>query len=51
MAEFSRTWWRQQFLEAIEKMTDPGRLGRGRSYARGNQVKSFTLVHRLFRKK
>lgn len=43
MAEFSRTWWGQRFLHAIEQITDPGRLGRGRSYARGNKVKSFTL--------
>ncbi|WP_299489074.1 SWIM zinc finger family protein [Acaryochloris sp. IP29b_bin.137] len=43
MANFSRTWWGQRFLAAIEQITDPGRLGRGRSYARGNKVKSFTL--------
>ncbi|NJN38571.1 MAG: hypothetical protein HC790_07390 [Acaryochloridaceae cyanobacterium CSU_3_4] len=43
MAEFSRTWWGQRFIEAIEKITDPGRLGRGRSYARGNKVKSFDI--------
>ncbi len=43
MANFSRTWWGQRFLHAIEQITDPRRLGRGRSYARGNKVKSFTL--------
>ena len=43
MAEFSRTWWGQRFLQAIEQITDAGRLGRGRSYARGNKVKSFTI--------
>lgn len=43
MAEFSRTWWGQRFLNAIEQITDSGRLGRGRSYARGNKVKSFAI--------
>lgn len=43
MANFSRTWWGQRFLTAIEQITDAGRLGRGRSYARGNKVKSFTI--------
>ena len=41
--QFTRTWWGNQFLEAIEKTTDSGRLSRGRSYARGNKVKSFTM--------
>lgn len=43
MAEFSRTWWGQRFLVAIEQITDSGRLGRGRSYARGKKVKSFDI--------
>lgn len=47
MANFSRTWWGKRFLTAIEQITDPGRLGRGRSYARGNKVKSFTLKNGL----
>lgn len=29
MANFSRTWWGQRFLTAIEQITDSGRLGRG----------------------
>ena len=33
MAQFSRTWWGQRFIAALEQFTDPGRLGRGRSYA------------------
>jgi uncharacterized Zn finger protein len=43
MSRFSRTWWGQKFIEAIEEITDAGRLGRGRSYARGNKVKSFDI--------
>jgi uncharacterized Zn finger protein len=42
-AEFGRSWWSRQFLEAIEKFTDSGRLSRGRSYARGNKVTSFEI--------
>ena len=34
MAHFGRTWWGQRFIAALEQFTDPGRLGRGRSYAR-----------------
>lgn len=43
MSQFSRTWWGQKFIHAIEKITDAGRLSRGRSYARGNKVKSFEI--------
>jgi uncharacterized Zn finger protein len=43
MSRFSRTWWGQKFIEAMEEITDSGRLGRGRSYARGNKVKSFDI--------
>ena len=43
MGQFSRSWWGQQFITAIEKLTDPGRLSRGRSYARGNKVKGFDI--------
>jgi uncharacterized Zn finger protein len=42
-AEFGRSWWSQRFVSAIEQFTDSGRLSRGRSYARGNKVKSFTI--------
>jgi uncharacterized Zn finger protein len=42
-AQFSRTWWGQRFISALEKITDSGRLGRGRSYARGGKVKSFEI--------
>lgn len=43
MAEFSRSWWGEKFIEALEKITGEGRLSRGRSYARGNKVKSFEI--------
>jgi uncharacterized Zn finger protein len=43
MAQFSRTWWGQRFIEALERFTDPGRLGRGRSYASGGKI----IEHKL----
>ena len=43
MAKFTRTWWGKVFIEALESITDTGRLQRGRSYARGNKVKSFDI--------
>jgi len=45
MPEFSRTWWGQRFLAALEEFTDPARLGRGRSYARGGRVLHYTLTN------
>ncbi len=41
MPQFSRTWWGQRFIASLEEFTDPGRLGRGRSYASGGRVLSF----------
>ncbi|MBM0743562.1 SWIM zinc finger family protein [Phormidium sp. CLA17] len=43
MPTFSRTWWGKKFIDALESFTDSGRLSRGRSYARGNKVKSFEI--------
>ncbi|MEB3356842.1 MAG: SWIM zinc finger family protein [Synechococcales bacterium] len=43
MTAKTRTWWGQQFLSALEQFTDPGRLSRGRAYASGTKVKSFTI--------
>ncbi len=40
---FSRTWWGQKFLAALEQLTDPGRLSRGRSYASGGRITSFEI--------
>jgi uncharacterized Zn finger protein len=43
MAQFSRTWWGQRFIEALEKFTDSGRLGRGRAYARNGKIKEHQI--------
>jgi uncharacterized Zn finger protein len=43
MAQFSRSWWGQRFIVALEKLMDSGRLSRGRSYARNGKVKSFEI--------
>ncbi|MEO1672937.1 MAG: SWIM zinc finger family protein [Cyanobacteria bacterium J06631_2] len=43
MGEFSRTWWGQKFISAIESFTDAARLGRGRSYARGGKIIDFAV--------
>jgi uncharacterized Zn finger protein len=45
MAQFSRTWWGQRFIEALEQFTDPARLGRGRSYASGGRILDYTLAN------
>ena len=44
MAQFGRTWWGQRFIAALEEFTDPGRLGRGRSYARSGKILEYTLA-------
>ncbi|WP_055481072.1 SWIM zinc finger family protein [Sphaerimonospora mesophila] len=31
-------WWSRRFVDILERVCDPGRLGRGRSYARSGQV-------------
>ena len=43
MAKFSRTWWGDKFIQALEDFTDESRLKRGRSYARNGKVKSFSI--------
>ncbi len=43
MKKFSRTWWGDRFIQALEAFTDEGRLQRGRSYASGGKVKSFEI--------
>ncbi|MBC1238805.1 SWIM zinc finger family protein [Nostoc sp. 2RC] len=43
MPKFSRTWWGERFIKALEGFTDDNRLQRGRSYARGGKVKSFEI--------
>ncbi len=36
--QFGKTWWASRWLAALEQLIDPGRLSRGRSYARSGQV-------------
>lgn len=43
MGQFSRTWWGQRFIEALEQFTDAGRLSRGRSYASGKRILEYKL--------
>ncbi|MDJ0775998.1 MAG: SWIM zinc finger family protein [Mastigocoleus sp. MO_167.B18] len=43
MAKFSRTWWGDRFIQALEEFTDENRLKRGRSYARGGKVLNFEI--------
>ena len=43
MSKFSRTWWGQKFIEAMEQFSEPGRLSRGRSYAKNDKVRSFEI--------
>jgi uncharacterized Zn finger protein len=37
---FVDTWWAERWVAALERLMDPGRLGRGRRYARAGQVLS-----------
>jgi uncharacterized Zn finger protein len=36
-------WWSRRFVEILERICQPGRLARGRSYARKGQVMDFAL--------
>lgn len=36
--EIGESWWSKRFIAALQALTDPRRLGRGRSYARTGQV-------------
>lgn len=38
----SKNWWARRWIEAMERLVDPARLQRGRSYARSGQVLSIT---------
>lgn len=37
---FSRTWWADRWIAALERLVSPARLARGRTYARVGQVVS-----------
>src|SRR5947209_925831 len=43
MPRFSRTWWGERFIEALEQFTDAGRLGRGRTYANNGRILSYQI--------
>jgi uncharacterized Zn finger protein len=43
MNKFSKTWWGQRFIEALEEFTDSARLSRGRSYAKNDKVKNYQI--------
>lgn len=36
--QFGKSWWASKWIDALERLVDPGRLTRGRSYARSGQV-------------
>ncbi|HET7229499.1 MAG TPA: SWIM zinc finger family protein [Longimicrobium sp.] len=42
--DIGESWWSQRFLSALKAVTDPGRLSRGRSYARTGQVMELKVV-------
>jgi uncharacterized Zn finger protein len=37
---FAKNWWADQWIQALERLVDSGRLSRGRTYARKGQVLS-----------
>jgi uncharacterized Zn finger protein len=45
MARFSRTWWGERFIAALEAFTDPARLARGRSYASDYRILEYKLAN------
>src|SRR6266851_1279061 len=40
---FGRSWWASRWITALERLVNPGRLARGRSYARTGQVVSLEV--------
>ncbi|MEU7633370.1 SWIM zinc finger family protein [Nocardia sp. NPDC049220] len=40
---FGRSWWGKALIESVEQMAEPGRLARGRNYARSGQVVSYHI--------
>ncbi|MGL5058448.1 MAG: SWIM zinc finger family protein [Microcoleus sp.] len=43
MSKFSRTWWGQEFIQALESISDAGRLSRGRAYPNNGKIISFGI--------
>jgi uncharacterized Zn finger protein len=44
--DFVKNWWANRWIEALEQLVDPGRLRRGRTYARKGQVLSIEETKR-----
>lgn len=42
--KFGQTWWGDRWIAALERLVDPGRLTRGRTYARAGQVLNLDLA-------
>jgi uncharacterized Zn finger protein len=40
---FGKSWWASRWITALERLVNPGRLARGRSYARTGQVVSLDV--------
>ncbi|MGQ4597456.1 SWIM zinc finger family protein [Nocardia sp. R6R-6] len=40
---FGRTWWGKALVESVERVAEPGRLARGRNYARSGQVVDYRI--------
>jgi uncharacterized Zn finger protein len=40
---FGRSWWASRWIAALERLVNPGRLARGRSYARTGRVLSLDV--------
>src|SRR5436190_12614750 len=43
---FGRSWWASRWIAALEQLVNPGRLARGRTYARTGQVVSLDISER-----
>jgi uncharacterized Zn finger protein len=41
---FGRSWWASRWIAALERLVNPGRLSRGRTYARVGQVASLDVT-------
>jgi uncharacterized Zn finger protein len=40
---FGKTWWASRWIAALERLVNPGRLARGRAYARAGRVVSMDV--------
>jgi uncharacterized Zn finger protein len=41
--QFGKTWWASRWIAALERLVNPSRLARGRTYARAGQVVSLEV--------